>query len=133
MNQPCSNIAEATEALIRKHHHSSSNNPRVPTSAAPAVALQLANIPQLNESRSSVYLVDIVLVLHPLMTGQSYILGCRRAIGCRTPLHGPDGSTCKQQHVPAIWVGRQCLEPGSVIHKERISLKETQSFHKTNQ
>lgn len=133
MNQQSSNIAKATEALIKKDHHSSSNNPRVPASAAPAVALQLADIPQLNESRSSVYLVDMVLVLHPLMTGQSYILGCQRAIRCRTPLHGPDGATCKQQHVPAIWVRRQCLEPGSVIHKERISLKETQSFRKTNQ
>lgn len=46
------------------------------------------------------------------MAGQSDVLGRLGPVGCRTPLHGPDGSTCKQEHVPAVRVRRGRREPG---------------------
>lgn len=78
----------------------------------PAVVLQRAQVPQLNESDSAVRLVDTVLVLHPPVAGQSDVLGRLGAVGRGTPLHGPDRPPRTQQHVPAVRVGGLRREPG---------------------
>lgn len=83
---------------------------------APFVVLQFPTVPQLNESRFYISLVHYVRVVHPLMTGQSNVLGGWSTVGGRTPLCGPEGSTSKQKHVPAIAVRRNRLKPAGNIN-----------------
>lgn len=110
-----SHSTQMHESLVQQnnliYHDQSSNNPCAPTPAVPAVVLQPADVPQLNESRPTVCLVDVVLVIHPSMTGQSYVLRRRSTIRCGTPLQGPDWPACIQHRVPSIGVSRYCCEP----------------------
>lgn len=79
--------------------------------SGPAVVLQLSTVPQLNQSGSWGGLGHEVQVVHPRVARHSYVLSGGGAVGRGAPLQGPDRTPGEQNHVPAVTVSGQRVEP----------------------